>query len=98
MFYNLKIWGKKEVYFMAKKENVTTIQELIQKLKDSDISAYAVLEGWLINCSDKKYDDFYYQNVSKINGFIWGLYSTKFITDYEKNCLNDYVENTYLSN
>lgn len=82
---------------MAKKGNVTTIQELIQKLRDSDISTCAVLEGWVTDCINKKNDGFYFQIVSEIFGFIWGLYSTKFITDCERDCLIKYVEDTYLS-
>lgn len=85
---------------MEKKEMVTTIQELIQKLKDSNISTYVLLESWESeiksdNCKIDKSRKFEF--LSRIFGFIWGLYSLEFITDCEKKLLFDYIESSYLS-
>lgn len=68
-----------------------TIQELIQKMKDSKMTTYGVLELFLERYNNKnENNDVAY---GQITGFIWGLYSTGFITDDEKDCLINYLIN-----
>lgn len=69
-----------------------TIKNLIEKMGDSRMyDTQAVIEIWMT----EKYDD-KNEKYNKIYGFIWGLYSTGFITKNERGSLiADLREKTY---
>lgn len=79
---------------MIKKEKVTTIQELIQKMENLKMPTCLCINLWLGWLVEKKCsEDEVYGNIF---GFIWGLFATGFITENERDCLIDNLINDVL--
>ena len=82
------------------KQNITTIEELVERLfKDSiehgkisgDFNGtHEVLRYAYSNYKKNGICDF--DDYQFITGIIWGLYAVRFITKDEKNCLIDSLE------
>lgn len=83
--YSLKIWGKERGIFMEKEKKVTTIQQLVQKMEDLKMPFSPTINVWI--------DMFKNEILSKqllcgyVEGYIFGLESTNFISSYERELI-----------